>query len=183
MSEELLVRHGAPTLAGMKTGSLFSCACDDAAALRGELRRLNRMLAPRGLCLLLLRQADGRALLYLYRPARLRHDLADGGAQALLRQSGYGCESCGRCIAQLIRRLQAGGEFPHEVGLFLSYPPEDVRGFIQNRAEGFRCAGLWKVYGDAERAQAIFQKYRQCTQIYCRLYRAGVSLERLAVAG
>ena len=183
MSEELLVRHGAPTLAGMKTGSLFSCACGDAAALRKELRRLNRMLAPRGLCLLLLRQAEGRALLYLYRPARLRRDLADGGAQALLRQSGYGCESCGRCIAQLIRRLQAGGEFPHEVGLFLSYPPEDVRGFIQNRAEGFQCAGLWKVYGDAEQAQATFQKYRQCTQIYCRLYRAGVSLERLAVAG
>ena len=109
MSEELLVRHGAPTLAGMKTGSLFSCACGDAAALRKELRRLNRMLAPRGLCLLLLRQTEGRALLYLYRPARLRRDLADGGAQALLRQSGYGCESCGRCIAQLIRRLQAGG--------------------------------------------------------------------------
>ena len=36
MSEELLVRHGAPTLAGMKTGSLFSCACGDAAALRGD---------------------------------------------------------------------------------------------------------------------------------------------------
>ena len=183
MSEELLVRHGAPTLAGMKTGSLFSCACDDAAALRIELRQLNRMLAPRGLCLLLLRQADGRALLYLYRPARLRRDLADGGAQALLRQSGYGCESCGRCIAQLIRRLQAGGEFPHEVGLFLGYPPEDVQGFIQNRAKGFSCAGLWKVYGDAERAQETFRKYRKCTQIYCRLYRAGVSLERLAVAG
>ena len=183
MSEELLVRHGAPTLAGMKTGSLFSCACDDAAALRGELRRLNRMLAPRGLCLLLLRQADGRALLYLYRPARLRRDLADGGAQALLRQSGYGCESCGRCVAQLIRRLRAGGEFPHEVGLFLSYPPEDVRGFIQNRAGGFQCVGMWKVYGDAERAQATFRKYRQCTELYCRLYRSGVSLERLAVAG
>ena len=26
------------------------------------------------------------------------------------------------------------GEFPHEVGLFLSYPPEDVKGFIDHRA-------------------------------------------------
>ena len=183
MSEEILVKQGAPTLAGIKTGSLFPCPCRDESALLNDIRRLNRLLAPKGLCLLPIRFKDEQALLYLYRPARLRRDLADGGAQALLRQSGYGCESCGRCIAQLIRRLQAGGEFPHEVGLFLSYPPEDVQGFIQNRAGGFRCAGLWKVYGDAERAQAIFQKYRQCTQIYCRLYRAGVSLERLAVAG
>ena len=181
MSEELLVRHGAPTLAGMKTGSLFSCACGDAAALRKELRRLNRMLAPRGLCLLLLRQTEGRALLYLYRPARLRRDLADGGAQALLRQSGYGCESCGRCIAQLIRRLQAGGEFPHEVGLFLSYPPEDVRGFMDNGSRHYKCAGMWKVYGDEERAKTLFRKYWKCTDIYWKLWQAGATLEQLAV--
>ena len=28
MSEELVVRQCAPTLAGIKTGSLFSCPCD-----------------------------------------------------------------------------------------------------------------------------------------------------------
>ena len=43
------------------------------------------------------------------------------------------------------------GEFPHEVGLFLSYPPEDVKGFIDHRASGFKCAGLWKVYGNEEK--------------------------------
>ena len=30
------------------------------------------------------------------------------------------------------------GEFPHEVGLFLSYPPEDVKGFIDHRANDFK---------------------------------------------
>ena len=45
------------------------------------------------------------------------------------------------------------GEFPHEVGLFLSYPPEDVKGFIDHRANDFKCAGLWKVYGDEEKAR------------------------------
>ena len=43
------------------------------------------------------------------------------------------------------------GELPHEVRLFLSYPPEDVKGFIDHRAGGFRCAGLWKVYGNEEK--------------------------------
>ena len=33
------------------------------------------------------------------------------------------------------------GEFPHEVGLFLSCPPEDVKGFIAHRANDFKCAG------------------------------------------
>ena len=34
------------------------------------------------------------------------------------------------------------GELPHEVRLFLSYPPEDVKGFIDHRANDFKCAGL-----------------------------------------
>ena len=37
MSEELIVRHGSPTLAGLKTGSLFSWACPDGAG--GRLSR------------------------------------------------------------------------------------------------------------------------------------------------
>ena len=66
-------------------------------------------------------------------------------SRELLRQAGYANESCARCVAQLIRRFRESGEFPHEVGLFLSYPPEDVKGFIDHRANGFKCAGLGKV--------------------------------------
>lgn len=29
MSEEILIRQGAPTLAGIKTGSLFPCPCEN----------------------------------------------------------------------------------------------------------------------------------------------------------
>lgn len=39
MSEELVVRQCAPTLAGIKTGSLFSCPCDSPEELRQEVRR------------------------------------------------------------------------------------------------------------------------------------------------
>ena len=68
------------------------------------------------------------------------------------------------------------------MGLFLSYPPRDVLGFIENRAVNYKCAGLWKVYGDVEQAQRLFAKYRKCTDIYCELWRAGSGIGQLAVA-
>ena len=68
------------------------------------------------------------------------------------------------------------------MGLFLSYPPEDVKGFIDHRANNFKCAGLWKVYGDEEKARSLFEKYRKCTEIYCALWQSGFKLEQLAVA-
>ena len=71
MSEEILVRQGAPTLAGIKTGSLFPCPCEDKEALFADIRRLNRLLVPKGLCLLPIRFLKGQVLLYLYRPSEL----------------------------------------------------------------------------------------------------------------
>ena len=181
MSEEILIRQGAPTLAGIKTGSLFPCPCEDHEALMTDIRRLNRRLSPKGLCLLPLRFLPGQALLYLYRPAGLRRDLRDAQASELLRQAGYGDESCERCVARLVCRFREGKEFPHEVGLFLSYPPEDVKGFIEHRP--CKCVGCWKVYENEEAAKKTFAKYKACTRVYCRQLASGIDIERLTVAG
>ena len=40
MSEEMVVRQCAPTLAGIKAGSLFPCPCTDRDALLDEVRQL-----------------------------------------------------------------------------------------------------------------------------------------------
>ena len=155
MSEELVIRQAAPTLAGIKTGSLFPCPCEDKAALLAEIRAFNRRYQARGLCLLPLRFTKGKALLYLYR---------------------------GGCVAALVRRMRSSAEFPHEVGLFLSYPPEDVKGFIENRAANAKCTGVWKVYGDERQALQTFAKYKKCTQVYCERWQSGSGLDKLAVA-
>ena len=182
MSEERLIRQCAPTLAGIKTGSLFPCPYETREELMADVRAFNRRFAARGLCLLPMRLENGRALLYLYRPAELRRDLQNGLAREILSSAGYRCGSCEGCVTDLVRRLRGSAEFPHEIGLFLSYPPEDVRGFIEHRDDGCKCTGLWKVYGDEANAKRLFAQYRKCTQIYCALWQAGSDMERLAVA-
>ena len=152
MSEEVIVRLGAPTLAGIKTGSLFTCAYTSRKSVEESLRQLNRCFAPKGLCLLPLRYSEKNVLLYLFRPAELSRDLQNSEA------------------------------FPHEIGLFLSYPPEDVKGFIENRAANYKLSGLWKVYGDEKKAKELFVKYKKCTDIYCERYEAGCGIAELAVA-
>ena len=87
-AEETVVRQCAPTLAGIKTGSLFPCPYDSRQQLLADIRRMNRVLVPRGLCLLPMRLGQGRALLYLYRPQALRRDLDDDLSCRLLRQAG-----------------------------------------------------------------------------------------------
>ena len=97
MQEELIVQLCSPTLAGLKTGSLFSCPYQSERELADDVRRLNRRLAPRGVRVLVLR-VRRRALIYLYRPSSLKKDLADDAAAALLKGFGYSVDSAERCV-------------------------------------------------------------------------------------
>lgn len=182
MSDELLIRYCAPTLAGLKTANMFSCAVSTWEELSGKVRSLNRVLNPKGLRVLPLRRHEGRALIYIYRPSHLERDLNGDEASRLLESFGYprGCPE--RQIATLISRLRENDDFPHEIGLFLGYPTEDVVGFIVNHADNSKCTGCWKVYGDEREARRTFEKYKRCTAVYYEQWSRGKSIERLAVA-
>ena len=182
MSEEIIVRHCSPTLAGLKTGSTVTVCYSCPGELAECLRRWNRELNGKGLRVLPLRGRDNRALLYVYRPERLTRDLKNAEARQLLEERGYDASDIAACLRELTHRLRSGDAFPHEIGLFLGYPPEDVCGFIHD-ACGQKCCGCWKVYGDVDSARLTFAKYKKCTDIYCRLFCRGISLSQLTVAG
>lgn len=183
MSEEVIVKYCSPTLAGIKTGSLFSCSYESQNELLAFLRDLNLRLGYKGIRFLPLRLKNNKALIYAFRPSRLFSELNNKEAKKLLAERGYHTDKCGKCLARLMERLSEGDEFPHEIGLFLGYPIEDVKGFIENKAECAKCVGCWKVYGDEEKARRLFAQYRKCTGIYEKQWYEGKPLNKLAVAG
>lgn len=182
MPEELIVRSCAPTLAGLKSANLFSVEYTSREALGQELRRLNNILVPKGLRALPLSYGKKRAQIYLYRPQHLKADLSNEAAQEILRQLGYELSCPEACLRQLQTRMNTQEEFPHEIGLFLSYPPEDVQGFMENKARGHKCVGCWKVYGDVDAAKERFCAYKRCTAEYCSRLKNGTSIAQLATA-
>lgn len=183
MSEELLVKHCSPTLAGMKTGNMFSCFFSNNDDMKKCIRCWNMQLTKKGLRVLPLRFNNDRALIYVYRPAQLKKDLWNNAAEEILLERGYTMKTSEHCIVHLRKRLSECEEFPHEVGLFLGYPPEDVRGFIENKADSCKYTGCWKVYGNVELALRTFEKFKKCTDMYCSRFANGSTIEQLAVAG
>ena len=181
MSNEMLIRCCAPTMACLKTGNMFNCVFNRLEQMTEELRQLNQRLRRKGLRILPLRWRDGKALLYLYRPRMLEQDLRHPLARKLLSECGYASEDANACLARLISRLRTEEVFPHEVGLFLGYPPADVDGFMHRKDE-FKFCGLWKVYDDVQGAIRQFARCRRCTEVYLDCLSRGFSLEKLAVA-
>ncbi len=182
MMEELIVRHCAPTLAGLKTGNLFGCQAEDEKCLLAGIRQVNRQFASRGIRLIPIRSRGGKVLIYMYRPQKLKEDLADGTARKILAAQNYPVSQEGKCVAYLIRRLENCEVFPHEIGLFLGYPPEDVEAFMEHGAAGAKYTGAWKVYGNVEAAKRNFARFKKCTRVYDEIFRKYHSLDRLIVS-
>ena len=182
MLETLIVQHGAPTLAGLKMGSLFSVKPQCSQRMQQDVARVNQSLEPKGVRLVIMKVSDQHILFYLYRKAQLAQCIACPKAIPLLIQCGYRQLSVCGVLSTLREKLAQDGEFPHEIGLFLGYPLSDVTGFIRHRGKNCLLCGCWKVYQEEEKAIRRFAQYRKCTGIYAKMFQNGYPLTKLTVA-
>ena len=106
--------------------------------------------------------------------------------RVLLTEAGYSGIILSDILQTIQMRYEAyvqkGKAFPHEIGVLLGYPAEDVKGFIENKAASSKCSGCWKVYGDEQTAMNLFEEYRKCTEICYRKWKNGADVEQLTVS-
>lgn len=181
MCEDLLVKHCSPTLADVKTANTFTYFYSNRKELISELTSLNHKVLPKGMRIIPLKIDDEKAFIYAYRPERLRKDLSARGAENILKAYGYRIDNPSVCVCELAHRMETCSSFPHEIGLFLGYPPEDVLGFILYGAGNYKSVGAWKVYGDVKQAAQTFALYKKCSAIYQKRFADGVGIETLTV--
>lgn len=182
MSTQTIVRHCAPTLAGLKVGNLFSTKYQDAASLLKIIQLQNQQLNSKGVYFVLMKMCGGVALIYAYRKRQLEALLETLEIQAFLQQFGYEDFSIEGCLAVLQTRLLQQ-DFPHDIGVFLGYPLADIQAFIQNKGANCKCIGCWKAYTDLPAAEKKFALYKKCTRVYCQRFCEGMDITRLTVAG
>lgn len=182
--ESALAELCAPTLARVKPASLFRYQPAPGVDLSARVAHWDRTLSAQGVTVRALKTCPrtGAVLVYVYRPAWLDRILADPAVGRFLGREGYRPGDTEALLAQLADRLCCDGAFPHEIGVFLGYPLEDVEGFIRHRGRNYTYCGYWKAYGDPARAQQCFARYKKCEQIYKRLFEGGTPLLRLTVA-
>lgn len=174
MLGRMMVDYGAPTLCGVKPGSLFAPHMDE-GRLKREMSALAPELEARGVRVMPI-DAPWGTLMLLVRMDMLRDVLGDARTARFLERRGYDASDAETALDQLARRMDAGGAFPHEVGVFLGYPLCDVEGFIENGGRGCAAQGLWKVYGDVDGARRMFDCFNRCTAACRRLFDGGVPL-------
>ena len=175
---EKLAFHTAPTLLGIKCASLMSLKKGE-YDITSNAEIFNRRAASRGLKIKMLCECEKRVLILVYNCTKLAARLNTMECRRLLSECGYTDDmDMHACIERLSQRIAAENDFPHEIGIFLDYPIEDVIGFIRNKGCDYKLCGYWKVYGNTEKAQRTFENYNKCRKYLCNKLSEGQDLCR-----
>lgn len=173
--EKALAAHCGAVMLGKKPAALFSLEMSGP-----EMRKAIEALACNGVRVVILRRAGRRVLMLVYHPRLLAHTLSGERVREALSKQGYPARhGLSATLRHLKERIQESGGFPHEIGFFLGYPPEDVLGFIKYRGRRCKHCGLWKVYGDVEKARALHEEFEACRRMSCAYIEAGGRLRSM----
>jgi hypothetical protein len=164
--ESLLACFAAPTIQGLKPGCLINLRrSGDEDIVKVWEDKKEDLLHRFGVDVFSLSsqeaKRDSAALLMIYKKELLARAIFAKEALNILNPLGYGrhVPNVNSCLKYLSERLR--NEFPHEIGLFLGYPPEDVEGFMRDRGKKPLATGYWQVYGDVGQARKAFRRYKR----------------------
>ena len=171
--ETQLAMQCAPVIMKLKVSNLFIISEE-------EIEKVKEILDGSELSSQILLVKEGKAVFLVYRQEYLREYLSEEGIRKLLRKLGYRKMELEELLPIFIRRYswycRYGGNFPHEMGLLLGYPIEDVIGFIKNKGKNFLYTGYWKVYENIGEEIQLFQKFERAKQLLLQLVAMGISM-------
>lgn len=185
-TEAQLALQCAPFIMGIKPSNLFVTDGGTRAA-----RTAVNALEQNGYRYLIMSNGSKRATFFVYDYEYLGRTVMTPDASELLRLAGYGGlglrsgsehepELMGlllECCLRYERYMKEGGGFPHELGIFLGYPAEDVAGFIVNQGKNALYTGYWKVYRNLPKKLEIFKRYEEAQRELLRAVEKGTHLK------
>lgn len=142
---------------GVKPAALFVLRSENAYA------RLTGLL-PVYLNLMILRKSENGLLVFVFEKEKLEKTISNETIRTLLSDRGYPIGASVFAFLDYLKKQVEKTYFPHEIGLFLGYPVDDVLGFVKHKGKNYKLCGYWKVYGDVERAKLCFRQYDKCRE-------------------
>ena len=171
--ETQLALQCAPLITGLKTSNLLIVQNE-------KVRQVRMLLRKTELAYFILFRGTEKTTILLFRHEPLSRYLQEPEVQKLLSKLGYDTRTFGKQVAVFAERysnyMAGNGEFPHEMGVFLGYPVEDVKGFMENEGKNFLFSGYWKVYQDEAVKKDLFKKFDLAKETLIQLVANGVSM-------
>lgn len=171
--ETQLALQCAPLITGLKVSNLLIIP-------KGNEEVVKRILNRTGISFYRLIQTRTKTTFLLFRRNELEEFLSDENVRNVFMKAGYKSLQIGKILRTFSLRyeayMQGDKSFPHEMGLLLGYPVEDVVGFMENNGKNFLYSGYWKVYENQKAKVKLFDKFKVAEETLIHLLSNGLSM-------
>ena len=171
--ETQLALQCAPLITGLKVSNLLIIS-------KGNEEVVKRILNRTGISYYRLIQTRTKTTFLLFRRNELEEFLSDENVRNVLMKAGYKSLQIDKILRTFSLRyeayIQCDKSFPHEMGLLLGYPVEDVVGFVENNGKNFLYSGYWKVYENQKDKVKLFDKFKVAEETLIHLLSNGLSM-------
>ncbi len=175
--EMQLALQCAPLISGLKISNLLIISETDDRLFREIIEKTD-------IAVYKLLNYQGKTVYLLYREAKVIEFLQSEKAKEVFIREGYDSLLLSDILHSFQKRYEhyriKGGVFPHEMGLLLGYPVEDVVGFMENNGNNFLCMGYWKVYDKPFEKQILFKQFEYAKERIVKLISCGISIWEIA---
>jgi len=129
-----------------------------------------------------LRESDSSIIVMIYDESILEKELNKKTHIEFLVNMGYPFEIKINEYVNTLKYRYDQYHCPHELGLFLGIPFEDVKDFMECTTKQCLLCGYWKVYNDSNKAKIIFNKYDKVKEYAIKNMLEGNSSRDLALS-
>ncbi|MGG7179338.1 DUF3793 family protein [Clostridium paraputrificum] len=157
--ENFLIYNSATVLAGHKTASTVTLKKTGDDNYSKWIRYGRSFIEEIGLDYIELRETKESIIILIYNDDVLKDYIFEEEHHKFLINLGYSKEKNLELALEKLKERYDLYKCPHELGLFLGIPFNDVRDFMECTEKQCLLCGYWKVYNDCNTAIKIFNKY------------------------
>ena len=175
--DQMMIQFSAPTLCNIKSGNMFFAR--NRTFSEDCFETWKSSLVKYGIAAFSNQLSETSTAILVLNICWVRKILNDSFVKAYLSAKGYKISNAFNFVNDLFTRMKNEEGFPHEIGIILGYPVEDVIEFEKHHGKNCKYCGCWKSYSDVETAKACKCNFTECSKLCKSWFNAGYTLDKI----
>ncbi|NLL30213.1 MAG: DUF3793 family protein [Clostridiales bacterium] len=177
--ERFLLFNSSLVIAGIKPSATVAIKKNKTNLYKNWIKYGSEFLNKSNLEFTILRESDRSLILLIFNRKILNKHIFQQENMSFLREIGYRENKNLDYYLSKLKMRYKQFNCPHELGIFLGIPLNDVIDFIQGSNKKCLGTGYWKVYNNYDKAIKIFKKYDEVRNKIIDDIMKGIPLDKI----
>ena len=175
--DQLMIHYCAPTICNIKPGNIFFVKNE--VFCENTFRQWENLFLTHGLLSFAIRLSETSTAVLVCNKSWVEGILNSPAVQSYLIEKKCFSSTLLDFVHNFSRKIESEKSFPHEIGIILGYPIDDVIEYEKNEGRNCKYSGCWKSYSNVEYTKSCQCRYKNCSRMCEKLFENGYTVPQI----